>query len=165
MDYVWGHDNVMHPILGLMAGSGQQSDVLGAGAGGTITQVDGSSPYNSTVGIRFNTDGTIQAGKSQNGAAMTWSSAGNWITPTSSASNVYDVRFTSFNGSGGGDWTTEAAIDDTWIALVDSVRTWLMNSTSAEEISFTCAFEVRDGGGAPPATASTNYTFSIVNIT
>lgn len=155
----------MHPILGLMAGSGTQTDILSGGTGGTVTQVDGASPYNTTVGIRFNVDGTIQTGKSQNGAAVTWSNAGNWITPTASASNVYDVRFTSFNGTGGGDWTTEAAIDDTWISLVDAVRTWLMVSTTAEEISFTCAFEVRDGGGAPPATGSSNYTFSIVNIT
>ena len=155
----------MHPILGLMAGSTTQSEVLGAGAGGTVSQTDDVSPYNTTVGIRFNTDGTIETGKSLNGAAVTWTNVGNWITPTSSATNDYDVRFTSFNGTGGGDWTTEAAIDDTWISLVDSVRTWLMVSTILADISFTCAFEVRDGGGAPPATASSNYTFSITNET
>lgn len=153
----------MHPILGLMAGAGVANTVLKAGDGGLVDVYDGSSTYDSTVGIRFNTDGTVDVGTSTEGAAISWVNHGNWITPNGDASNAYDVRFTSFNGTGGGDWTTEAAADDTWISLVDAVRTWTMNRTAVGAISFTCAFEVRDGGGSPPATGSSDYTFSIDN--
>ena len=144
-------------------GMGSGSTVLSGGTGGTIVQVDAISTYNSTVGIRFNTNGTIETALSIDGAALTWSAAGGWITPLADASNVFDVRFTSFNGAGGGDWSSEATADDVWIALVDGVRTYTMNSTSQENISFTCNFEVRDGGGAPPATGSSSYTFQIIN--
>ena len=149
--------------LTLMLGSGD-GITLSGGDGGTVLQVDAASPYNTTVGIRFNTDGTIETGKSLNGAAITWTAAGNWIDPTSAASNVYDVRFTNFNGAGGGDWTSEAAADDIWIDLVTAVRTWTMNSTVQETISFTADFEVRDGDGAPPVTGTSSYTFSIQNL-
>ncbi len=149
-------------VTTLQLGSGD-GIVLSGGDGGTVAAVDPFSTYNSTVAIRFNTDGTIETGTAINGAALSWSGAGNWIEPTASASNVYDVRFTNFNGAGGGDWTSEAAADDAWIALVDGVRTWSMNSTVQETISFTCDFEVRDGGGAPPVTGTASYTFSIEN--
>lgn len=142
--------------------SATEGFVLSGGDGGTVSQGDGIAPYNSTVSIRFNTDGTIETGKSVNGAATTWSPAGDWITPTGAASSDYDVRFTNFNGAGGGDWSTEAAADDTWIDL-GTLRLWTMNSTVEETISFTCDFEVRDGGGAPPGTGSSSYTFSITN--
>ena len=154
---------MIHPLV-MAAMSGGIHAVLGAGAGGSVSRTDAVSPYNTTVAIRFNTDGTIETGKSINGAAITWTAAGNWISPTSEASNVYDVRFTNFNGAGGGDWTSEAAADDAWIALVDAVRLWTMVSTVEESISFTGNFEVRDGGGAPPDTASSSYTFQILNL-
>lgn len=154
----------MHPILGLMAtGSGTLDPVLSAGPGGTIQRVDLAATYDTSVGIRFNTDGTIDTGLEKDGAGMVWTNAGNWITPAGDATADYDVRFTSFNGTGGGDWTSEAAADDIWIALVTATRTWIMNSIASGTIYFTCAFEVRDGGGAPPATASSDYTFKIIN--
>jgi hypothetical protein len=136
---------------------------LGGGDGGTIEQADAVSTYDTTVAIRFNTDGTIETGLSEDGAAITWSSAGDWIDPNAGASADYDVRFTNFNGAGGGDWTAEAAADDAWIALVTASRLWSMNSTVQESISFTADFEVRDGSGAPPVTGSASYTFSITN--
>lgn len=135
--------------------------VLSGGNGGTVSQVDGAAPYDSTVGIRFNTDGTVETGTSLNGAGISWVSAGNWIDPVSEITGTEDVRFTNFNGAGGGDWTTEAAADDTWIGIT-TTRTWLMNSTVLETISFTCDFEVRDTG---IDTGSSSYTFSITNTT
>ena len=145
----------------MMAGD---ATVLGAGPGGTISQLDPSSTYDTTVGIRFNTNGTIDTGKQLDGGGITWTSAGTWIDPTGNASNAHDVRFTSFvSGASSGDWTSEAAADDVWITLVDGVRTWIMNSTIAETRDFTCNFEVRDGDGAPPTTATASYTFRIIN--
>lgn len=136
---------------------------LDAGSGGTVSQLDFISGYDTTVGIRFLASGAVQTGKEVNGGGISWSSAGNWIDPTSAADGTYSVRFTNFNGSGGGDWTTEATIDNAWIAI-SSTRTYLMNSTIAETINFTCDFEVRKTAGAPPATASDSYTFDIQNV-
>jgi hypothetical protein len=136
---------------------------LSGGTGGTVSQVDGLSPYNSTVAIRFNTDGTVETGTSLNGAAISWSSAGNWIDPVANISGNEEVRFTNFNGAGGGDWTSEAAADDVWIGIT-TTRSWSMNSTVLETISFTCDFEVRDTG-AGLDTGSSAYTFSITNTT
>lgn len=148
-----------------VAGTWQQvlGLTLNGGTGGTVSQSDAVAPYDTTVGIRFNTDGTVETGVSQNGAAITWSPAGNWITPTSAASGDYDVRFTNMvHNVGASDWTTEAAADDTWIAL-SAQRTWLSNRTLFGPFNFTCDFEVRDGGGAPPDTGSSEYTFDIDN--
>lgn len=137
--------------------------LLGAGSGGNVTQLDGNSPYDSTVAIRFNVDGSIETGKSINGAAITWTYVGDWIDPTSGADNSYSVRFTNFNGTGGGDWTSEAAADNVWVALVDAGRAWYMTSTIEETINFACDFEVRKTAGAPPSTGSASYTFGITN--
>lgn len=136
--------------------------LLSGGDGGTVSETDAVSTYDTTVSIRFNTDGTVETGKSTDGAAITWSSAGTWINDTTRISGNEDVRFTNFNGAGGGDWTTEAAADDTWIAIT-TTRTWSMNSTVFETISFTCDFEVRDNGTGISTTAS-SYTFTINNI-
>ena len=124
---------------------------------------DITCPCASTVGIRFNTDGTIETGFTVDSGPISWTAAGDWITPTTSANNRYDVRFTNFNGAGGGDWSTEAAADDVWISLVDSQRLWDMFTSSEETITFVTDFEVRDGDGAPPATDTVEYTFTITN--
>jgi hypothetical protein len=131
---------------------------LGAGPGGTITRVDLVAPYNTSVGIRFNADGTIETLRVLNGI-LTPTAAGNWIDPVSEITGTEEVRFTNFNGAGGGDWTGEAAADDTWTGIT-TTQTWLMNSSSLEDISFTCDFEVRDTG---LDTASASYTFRVLN--
>lgn len=142
------------------------SVVLDAGNGGTVFQVDGASPFDSTVGIRFNTDGTVETGKSLNGAAITWSSAGTWIDPLASASGNYSVRYTNRVSTGGHDFTVKAAVEDTWIAL-GSQRVWTWNETNtlaAPDNDFDCDFEVRDDvGGAMTGTSA--YTFHIENTT
>ena len=135
--------------------------ILSGGDGGSVNQGDGAAPYDTTVGIRFLTDGSVQTGKSVNGAAITWSDAGDWIDPLSLISGNEEVRFTNFNGAGGGDWTVEAAADDTWIGIT-TTRVWTMQSTVFESISFTCDFEVRDTT-AGWETGSSSYTFTINN--
>lgn len=144
---------------------GSASDiVLDAGNGGTVNQDDASGPYDTTVGIRFLANGTVQTGKSLDGAAITWTAAGVWITPQSEASSVYDVRFTNLSQSmGSTDWTTEAAADNIWIDI-GATRTWLSNKTTAGIRQFSVDFEVRDGGGAPPATGISAYTFDMENV-
>jgi len=142
--------------------SGREVIVLSGGDGGAVLQNDSVAPYDTQVGVRFNTDGTIETGKSLNGAAIIWSAAGDWIDPTSDADSSYSVRFTNFNGAGGGNWTAESAADDVWIGL-GSQRIWRMRSTAFEDINFTADFEVRKTAGAPPATGSASYTFSIEN--
>ena len=139
--------------------------VLNAGSGGTIAAFDPASPYDSNVGIRFNTDGTVERGSSINGAAITWSSHGAWIDPLSAASGNFSVRYTNRANLGTGtyDFTTKAAVEDTWIAT-SSQRVWTWNETSqslADE-GFTCDFEVRDDVGSI-VTGSSSYTFSIEN--
>ena len=141
-----------------------QKLTLGAGPGGTVDVLDGVSPYNSNVGIRFNTDGTVDTGESTNGGII-WTETGTWINPTSEADSTYDVRFTNLSQTqGSGDWNAEAAADDVWIAI-SSTRTWTANSTIVTVRRWTCDFEVRKNGGAPPTTGSASYTFGIENTT
>ena len=152
----------MSNFLWVMAG-GSVGATLSGGTGGTVEAIDGISTYDSTVGIRFNTNGTIETGTSIDGAAITWSSAGSWIL-NGTPDNSYSVRFTSLvQDIGTGDWTVEAAADDTWVSLVDSSRTWTSNKTDAGQRQFTCSFEVRKTAGAPPTTGSSSYTFNIEN--
>ncbi len=141
--------------------AGRVGITLKGGTGGTVSRVDGVAPYDTIVGVRFNTDGTVETGKSINGAAITWSAAGEWIEPNGEADNTYSVRYT--NKVGTPDFTIKAAIEDTWIALVDGLRTWTMQSTIEENRTFDCDFEVRKTAGAPPNTGSSAYTFTIAN--
>lgn len=137
---------------------------LGAGDGGTVQQVDGSSPFDTTVGVQFRTDGTVYTGKSVNGAAVTWSAAGAWIDPLDEADGTYSVRCTNIAIiEGPGDWTTEAAAEDAWIAI-SATRTWLSNKTAPGNRQFTCTFEVRKTAGPPPTTGASAYTFTINNV-
>ena len=136
--------------------------VLDAGVGATVSQIDAVAPYDSTVAIRFNTDGTVETGKSANGDALSWSSAGTWIQPTSEASSDYEVRFTNLVvNTGSGDWTTEAAVDDAWVDL-GTQRTWSNNRTTEQTSNFDCDFEVRAVAGGVPE-GSDSYTFDIQN--
>lgn len=144
-------------LVAAIAGDSVVETTLNAGPGGTKQKLDPNSPWNSSVSIRFKTDGTIEID-----VGAGYVDVGDWITPVDRADNAYDVRFTNFNGAGGGDWTSEAAADNVWVDL-GTTRTWTMASAVEESISFTCDFEVRDGGGAPPATDSSSYTFNIEN--
>ncbi len=138
--------------------------ILSAGDGGTIQQGDGASPWGSTVGVRFNTDGTVDSGLQVNDLGIVWSAAGVWITPTSAASSAYDVRFTSCSQTTGtGFFTTVAAAEDTWIAI-STWRDFTSYSSIEEEREFDCTFEVRVNTGDRPATGSAVYTLHIINF-
>jgi len=152
--------NLLQILMGILSGG----ITLSGGSGGTVLQTDPSSTYDSTVGIRFNTDGTIETGKSLDGAAITWSPAGTWINPISAADGTYSVRFTNkVQDLGVGDWSAEAAADDTWIAL-SAQRVWTSNKTAAGERKFTVDFEVRKTAGPPPVTGSSQWVFHIDNV-
>jgi hypothetical protein len=140
---------------------------LGAGNGGTVAQSDGSGgPYNTTVAIRFNTDGTVETGKSVSGAALTWTAAGHWIDPQSQASEFNcSVRYTNLVSVGEHDFTSKAANQGDWVSLGSTTRTWAWNETSGTivtENDFTCNFRVRDDDGLLD-TATEEYTFRIDN--
>lgn len=138
--------------------------ILYAGDGGTILQADVGAPYSSIVAIRFLTAGFLQTGLSKDGAAISWTNWGNWIDPTTAATGDYDVRYTNYvSGASSGDFTVKPAVEDAWIAM-SSDRAWQMFDSGAGTTDFTCDFEVRDGGGAPPATDTVAYTFRTVNI-
>lgn len=135
-----------------------QSIVLSGGDGGIVTAIDGSSPYDSSVAIRFNTDGTVDTGSGIDGA-LSFSAAGVWIDPTSEASGNYSVRYT--NRVGTSDFTTKAANEDIWTAL-SGARQWTMNHTTDGTFDFDCDFEVRDDVGSVD-TGSSAWTFNISN--
>ncbi len=136
---------------------------LFAGNGGNVIVVDSFQNDDSTVGIRFNIDGTVETGKSLAGAAITWSNAGVWIL-NGIPDATYEVRFTNFSQvSGVNGWNqSEAAIEDTWIDL-GAERLWLSNlTTSIAENKFNCDFEVR-ASTSPPIPGVSSYFFSITN--
>ena len=144
------------------AGGGAVS--LSGGIGTTVQQIDGISPYNTAVSIRFKTDGTVETGKFKDGNAMVWTSAGSWIQ-NGVPSIDFDVRFTNLVQTSGTEaWNdAEAEIEDTWIDL-GTERVWRCRIATEATNEFSCDFEVRDGGGAPPDTGSSSYTFKITNI-
>jgi len=131
---------------------------LDAGSGVTINQDDFSSPWNTTVGIRFTSAGLVQECSVKDTGTCSWTSRGSWIDPAAAASGVYDVRFLT----GCTIFDTTASSVNAWIAL-SSTRTYTRTSTIEESATDSCTFEVRDGGGAPPATASDTYTISFDN--
>ena len=148
----------------LSQGGGTPPTTLDGGNGGTVQRIDGISPFNTGVAIRFNTNGTVETGTSINGGAYAFSSAGNWIN-NGTPDNSYSVRCTNISIiSGPGSWGTRPVADDSWISLVDAVRLWNRNLTVGGTREFTCTFEVRKTAGAPPATGSSNYTFKIDNV-
>ena len=151
----------MMPIIAFIAAQGSTAE-LSAGNGGTVSIVDGIAPYSSTVGIRFLTDGTVEIYEDNNAIVADWESHGSWISDTGFITGDEEVRFTNFNGSGGGDWTSEAAADDVWIGITQT-RTWLFGTIAAGTYSFTCDFEVRDAVNNL-TTGSVSYTFQIQNI-
>jgi len=138
---------------------------LSGGDGGTVLAIDSSGgPYDTTVGIRFHTDGTVETGTSTGGAALSWTSAGTYINPPDIADGNQSVRYTNLLSSGGHDFTTQAAAEDAWVD--NSVtRTWTWNETNTlgpPNNSFSCDFECRDDVGNLP-TGNSPYTFTIEN--
>jgi hypothetical protein len=139
---------------------------LDAGTGGTIFGVDGSGgPYNTTVGLRFNTDGTVEKGFKKQSDPLAWSAAGRWYNPGAPGdSTEFRVRYTNLvdNGPGLDDWTSGAAVD-VWTVIASSV-TWLATDTTTNGSGgdFTATFQVEDTL-ARYATGSSVWTVDIEN--
>lgn len=137
--------------------------LLSAGSGGSIDASDGLAPYDSTVGIRFNVDGTVELGSSIDGAAISWIPAGQWITPLSAASGNFSVRYENLVSAGGHDFTSGLPINTA--GALGSVRTWTWNRTTALGLpnnDFSADFRVMDDVGSTPDGIA-SYTFSIDN--
>ena len=139
---------------------------LDGGSGGAHFVFDGSgAPYSTNLAVRFNTDGTVEKGKSIGGAIIAWVAAGNWITGGAFTASEYDVRFTNWADTGGGaseNFDAKPVADDSWISL-SSNRTWQKNSTTEVILNWTGDFEVRKNAGAPPATGSSSWSFELEN--
>ena len=134
-------------------------------SGETISAVDGVSPYNTSIAIKFRSNGTVEKASRINGEALSYSQidgATDWITPNHFADSTYDVRFTNYVDGGSADtFTTLAATLNTWIDL-GSDRVWLFNDTTINAGNgFTVDFEIRDDAGT--TLASTTYTFTLEN--
>lgn len=132
---------------------------LDAGNGGTISETDVSSPFDTRVGVRFNPNGSVESLSESNGN-IAWTPHGSWIRPNSAASANFSVRYT--NRVGTEDFTSKAAAEDTFINL-GSIRTYIWNETVSVNDSFQCDFEVQDDVGSL-ATASVSYNFQITNV-
>lgn len=133
-----------------------------AGNGGTVLVTDNSSPYDSIVGIRFLTDGSVQVLEAESGSGP-WVAHGNWIDDVGEITGDEEVRFTnSVIIQGPGDFNVEAAAEDAWIDI-SATRMWTMARSAPGESDFTCDFEVRDIV-TPRDTASVGYRFRIDNV-
>jgi hypothetical protein len=104
------------------------------------------------AGIRFNSDGTVD--KNEAGVFTQIDSATDWIIPNGAASGNERVRYTSMVGD---DFTTKAALEDTWIAISGNPAWSLETDTSPQSLTGTCTFEIDNGSG--PVLASASYTF------
>jgi hypothetical protein len=136
--------------------------LLGFGAG-IVVQLNpvaatdaAAAPSAATAGIRFNTDGTVD--KRESASYTQVNSATDWIIPNGAASSDYEVRYTGHSGDA---FTTEAAAEDTWIAL-SSNRLWQLSKNTAGFYSCTCTFEIRKGTGATIDTALCTFTANVI---
>lgn len=131
-------------------------------SGETIAGTDSGSPFDSTAGIRFNTDGTVEKGEEDNGGGIVWTqmdAATDWIIPNGAATSDFEVRYT--NRVGTPDFTTSAAAEDSWVDM-STQRVWLWNETTSGNKTFDADFEMRRGSSGS-AEASATYTFNIFN--
>lgn len=148
----------MFPSLMLAASAANQGIVTLTGA--TISASDPTPSFDTTVGIRFNPDGTVEEGTSIDGAAITWSqiSAGSdWIFPTDYADSSYEVGYTNLVGTPGFD--TEAAVEDAFVDL-GTQRVWTWNETNSGNDSWSVDFRIRQNG---TQLAIATFTFQIDN--
>jgi hypothetical protein len=137
---------------------------LSGGTAGGASQSDSSSPYDTTVSIRFLSTGEVETGVSLDGAATTWTGRGNWISDTGAITGNEEVRYTGLTiTTGPGSFTTEAAVEDAWVNCSTS-PVWLSNKSVGGERSFFCTFEVRDTTESGRGTGSQSRTFVIDNV-
>lgn len=132
--------------------------IAAAVGGGFIVNLAGEAishahPTDSTAGIRFNLDGTIDELRGTSYSQI--DAATDWIIPNGKAATDFEVRFTGLTGDA---FTTEAASSGTWIAL-SLAREWKLNNiVDLTTDSNSVTFEIRRGSGATIDTGV--YTFS-----
>ena len=130
-----------------------------------------NTSFGTSLYIRFNPDGSVETGTEiSSSTGINWTAAGNWITGGTFTASEYDVRFTNWAHANPGisstdaNWEIKPVADDNWISL-DSVRTWSKFKLPSINLQWTGDFEVRRRLGAPPATGSSSWYFSIHNDT
>lgn len=137
---------------------------LSAGTGGDLSALDGSAPFNTYVGIRFTTGGSVQGTQSTDGGPSWVVSLGNWYTGAlDGVAADYEVRYTNkILVSGVGTFNTEAAAEDTWINL-GATREWYANRSVGGFSQWTADFQVRKITGGP-GTKTKTYGFTVDNV-
>jgi hypothetical protein len=152
--------SIISLVAGVIAAAGSDPATVTL-SGETISGSDGTaSPWSSEASIRFLADGRIQKKQTIDGAGgwITIDSATDWIKPGWKSDGVYEVRYTNKVGASG--FSTEAAVEDTWIAI-STTREWLWVETAEGVDSFTVDFEIRYASGG--TLASTTYNFDVDN--
>jgi hypothetical protein len=119
---------------------------------GSVSKLTQTSAAETTVGIRFNLDGTYDTFKYN-----TWTYAGDWITPTSAADNTYTVKNAIQSESGGSGWFT--GNDDTW-ETVGASAAWTMRDETqpGEAHLITSTISIRKDAGSVIDTASWDFS-------
>jgi hypothetical protein len=126
---------------------------------------DGASPYDSSVGIRIESDGGVYAGNAINGGALTLFKEQDWIIPNGLAGNNYECRVTSVNHNAGIDagsgWASSPGADGTWFTC-GTDRLWTTNETAVGDYTTEATMEIRVAGGTTLASAT--FSWKINNI-
>jgi len=116
--------------MGFLAG-GYHSKGSGGGDGAvTLSGEFVSSVWTDEVGIRFNSDGTID---SKIGATYAQVDAGtDWIIPNGDAPGLYEIMTDNWNDIGGDTkgFENAAAAEGVWIALTSN-REWTVKGTAS----------------------------------
>jgi hypothetical protein len=115
-------------------------------------------PDDAITGLRFNTDGTVDAEIEVVGYSQI-DSATDWVIPNSAAGSEYSVSYTALTGDA---FTTAAAAEGSWVAL-SSNREWrLDNSTPGTTLSNSCTFRIKDNtNDVQVAQAVYNFTAQV----
>lgn len=126
----------------------------------SLTQLSTASQAATTVGIRFNIDGTYDTYRYSSGWTI---GAGNWIEPTSAASGpTWHIKSTITNETNGtSGWNISNPGTGTWVNLA-STLTWQSNDPNRDDIAktLTVTFELSDDGGTSTLDTAAGSTFT-----
>lgn len=118
----------------------------------TISQGPKTTSAATTVGIRFNADGTID----EYAQATGWTYLGDWLSPTSSGDTTYDFLMHVDTEAGGSGFTTGA--QDTWLAAGSASWTMLDPTSDDGAHTMNCTVSVRKDGGATLDTGTVDFS-------
>ena len=120
-------------------------------SGQNVSTISAVSSVASTSGIRINTDGTIDR---LNGTGYTQiDSSTDWLVPPDDAPGTYQFRVTGITFNSGSVWLSEAAAEDTWIAVSGGALEWSVRDLSITaggiiDVDFTIEGRLGGSGGA-----------------